>query len=560
MNSSPKLSLLSAATFLFGASACLAVDIPVSNSRYVCRSESGENTLLKRNADDSLRVVAFHVAAGHVAARRERLAARIRSLIVRLRSLHGLARTRALRRLSRLRLTARKWRQVARDIRRCRKGTLPPPTDGTTLVQPADFVYQGAFRLPGGDTPPETFAYGGNAMTFRPDGDGSNSDAFPGSLFVMGHDRQPWGGLPNGNQVAEIKIPQPVISRNLSDLPVAGFIQGFSDVTAGYFTDLEEIPRVGMAYFDHVSTGPKIHLTWGQHLQPADAPSQAWFNPTLSDPQFEGVWFLGSQDPAGLTGYMFDLQTTWADAYASGRYLATGRFRDGGLAGMGPALFAYRPWQADGNAPPSSTRLSATTLLLYENAYNTDQITRCLEGYQHADEWEGAAWLNTPSGKSALIFVGNKSNGAKYWYGYRNLAGSDLPCVHPESVGEFRCCLKADGTDCPPGDLGPCSHSSERGWWSTRFEAQIILYDPRDIARVAAGTLHPWEPQPYTVLSIDDLLYHNPAGIELDTLGAGVQRRYKIGEAAYDRNQSILYVLELYADGAKPVVHVWSVQ
>ncbi|MBN1992497.1 MAG: right-handed parallel beta-helix repeat-containing protein, partial [Anaerolineae bacterium] len=50
-----------------------------------------------------------------------------------------------------------------------------PPADGA-LVQPADLVYRGAFRLPGGDTPPQTFAYGGNAMTFNPDN---------GSLFVM---------------------------------------------------------------------------------------------------------------------------------------------------------------------------------------------------------------------------------------------------------------------------------------------------------------------------------------------------------------------------------------
>ncbi|MCJ7533640.1 MAG: hypothetical protein MUO64_21770, partial [Anaerolineales bacterium] len=77
--------------------------------------------------------------------------------------------------------------------------SIPPAiiTTGQT-VQPEDFQYLGAFRLPGGDTPPQTFAYGGNAMTFNPDGDPSNSDAYPGSLFIMGHDRQAWGGLPNG--------------------------------------------------------------------------------------------------------------------------------------------------------------------------------------------------------------------------------------------------------------------------------------------------------------------------------------------------------------------------
>jgi hypothetical protein len=45
----------------------------------------------------------------------------------------------------------------------------PTPLLGD-VVQPDDPVYLGAFRLPGGDTPPQTFAYGGNAMTFRPGG------------------------------------------------------------------------------------------------------------------------------------------------------------------------------------------------------------------------------------------------------------------------------------------------------------------------------------------------------------------------------------------------------
>lgn len=46
--------------------------------------------------------------------------------------------------------------------------TFPPtPAD---VVATADFEYSGTFRLPGGEDPPRTFAYGGNAMTFNPDG------------------------------------------------------------------------------------------------------------------------------------------------------------------------------------------------------------------------------------------------------------------------------------------------------------------------------------------------------------------------------------------------------
>lgn len=427
-------------------------------------------------------------------------------------------------------------------------------------VQPTDFVYKGAFRLPGGDDPPLTFAYGGNAMTFNPDGDPSNRDAYPGSLFIMGHERLAYGDLPNGSQVAEVSIPVPATSSNSENLPKAQFIQDFHDVTAGFFTQVEEIPKVGMQYLNHPATGPKIHLAWGQHLQSDRIATHAWFNPTLAKPNLQGVWFIGNQDLYSVNGYLFDIPTAWADAHVGGRYLATGRFRDGGQGGMGPTLFAYRPWLPDGSAPPSGTNLSEVTLLLYENVYNTDKIVRCLKGYQHADEWEGGAWITTPSGKSAVLFSGNKATGAKNWYGYLNAENPEKPCVQSESVGEFRVCITADGRDCPPEDLKGCTaYATERGWWASRFDAQFILYDPADLAQVAAGKKKPWEPQPYASVSIEKYLYLNPTGIEKEMIGSGPQRRYKIGPAAYDRENGLLYVLEWFADGAKPVVHVWKI-
>jgi hypothetical protein len=68
-----------------------------------------------------------------------------------------------------------------------------------------------------------------------------------------------------------------------------------------------------------------------------------------------------------------------------------------------------------------------------------------------------------------------------------------------------------------------------------------------------------WEPQPYAVVSIDDFLYFNPSGVEQDLLGSGEQRRYRIGDVAYDRDNGLVYVLELFADDAGPVVHVWQI-
>jgi hypothetical protein len=438
------------------------------------------------------------------------------------------------------------------------------PTLPGDLVGPADLVYRGAFRLPDDGERPLTFAYGGNAMTFNPNGDPSGpNDGFPGALFITGHDRMAYGELPDGSQVAEVNIPIPLVAGDPADLPQAAFIQGFHDVAAGLFTEMEELPRIGIAYLDTPATGPKIHLAWGQHFEP-DPPvaTHAWFDPNLAAPDVQGTWFIGSRSFYSVNGYLFAIPTAWADEYAQGRYLATGRFRDGGWSGMGPALFAYRPWiDAAGTPAPSGTHLPETVLLLYESSEYNPDIERCLEGYQHPDEWEGGAWITTSTGKTAVLFAGTKGTGAKYWYGFVNPAGPEYPCVEEELVGQFTLCRLADGGPCPAQDLTECAgHNDYRGWWSSRFDAQFILYDPADLARVAAGAMEPWEPQPYASLDIDDDLFLNPAGVEPEMLGTGVQRRSRIGAVAYDRANGLLYVLELFADEAKPVVHVWSAE
>lgn len=459
------------------------------------------------------------------------------------------------------------------------------------LVGPEHFIYKGAFRLPDDAERPLAFAYGGEAITHNPAGDGgrktsgtgisgddgddendgideeertNEKDSFPGSLFIMGHNRMPYGELPDGNQIAEISIPEPVRSRNIEELSQAYFIQQFHNIAEGWFTEFDEIPRVGIEYLDAPATGPLLHVAWGQHFHDepeTQGPTHAWFTPNLDDPQGQGAWYIDNYSHYSTNNYLFAIPEEWAEEYTDGRLMATGRFRDGGWSGMGPSLYAYRPWIDDAGTPaPDGARLEATALLQYAKSNETDNIERCLDGYQHGDEWEGGAWITTESGSSAVLFAGTKSSGDRYWYGFMNAAGSEYPCLPEAFLGQFTLCRLADGTPCPDEEAWICEEpASGRGWWSSRFSARIILYNPADLAKTARGEMEPWEPQPYAVFDIDDFLFQNPSGIETETIGSGVQRRYRIGDVAYDADNNLLYIMELFADEARPVVHVWEI-
>ncbi len=387
-------------------------------------------------------------------------------------------------------------------------------------LQPSDLVYRGAFRLPG-ESGGSSWEWSGDGLAFRPDGDpGGAGDAYPGSLFGIGHDWQ--------HYLSEVTIPAPVVSadKDPADLPRARTLQPFADVRGDLYPDLgSEILRSDVEYLP-AQTGQssgKLYLGWGRHMQEGERnATHMWCETDLSDPRPAGPWSVGGLEDYLTCDYLFTVDPSWAAANAPGKLLATGRFRDGGQAGMGPSIFATAPWQS-GDPPAPGTRLPAVTLLRYDSVYTGAE--HILDGYHHSDEWSGAAWLSG-GGKAAVVFAGTKGRG-DCWYGF------------------------PDGTvwpDEPP--YPPVPPEGGRGWWSSRFEGQLLFYDPADLAAVARGDLAADRPQPYAVLDLDRYLYHV----------TGEQQKYHTGALTFDRQRGRLFLIEPLADGDRSIVHVWSVE
>jgi hypothetical protein len=320
--------------------------------------------------------------------------------------------------------------------------------------------------------------------------------------------------------VSEISIPSPFISpaKNVEELNTATTLQPFYNIRAGLFEDaMNDIPHVGIAYLPAMGrqTSGKLYSCWGGHNFDGPEYSHIWREPDLSAPGSAGPWKISTARPYTTTEYMFDIPGSWAAAHVSGRLLATGRFRQGGQGGMGPSVIAIDPWDY-GNPPAPYTEIGGTPLLLYSSTNPGDPSEFKMNGYGGADDWKGAAWL-TAGEKAAVVFIGTKGVG-RHWYGT------------PERECHEAC-----------GDL--------QGWWADRFEGQIIFYNPDDLAAVADGRMQPYEPQPYATMEVDRFLYR--------TLGR--QTKEHLGGAAFDRERGYLYIFEMFGDGDKPLVHVFTV-
>ncbi|UCH50610.1 MAG: hypothetical protein JSV54_06210 [Chloroflexota bacterium] len=409
----------------------------------------------------------------------------------------------------------------------------PRHSDPQFLIQPNDLLYKGAFRLPEGSNE-SNWEYSGYAATYYPDGDPSGpADGYPGSIFAVGHDHQ--------QHVSEISIPVPVISKNLDELNIASTLQPFQDITTGMFGYLE-VPRAGLEYLppQGSQTTGKLHFCWGQHFQFEPAPSHGWCELDLSKPRTAGPWYFGEYSNYTTNDYTFEIPEEWAAANVPNQLLATGRFRDGRWSGLGPALFAYGPWN-DGNPPKPNSRLHTFTLLLLygTNVTGVPEIATSdemkMRNFKEPDEWSGGAWL-TAGDKSAVIFVGTKAIG-RCWYGFSN--GVEYPTDEPEDPSAYP-------------EVPPWPHD-QRGWWSESIKAQLIFYDPEELAAVAQGEIKSWVPQPYASLDIDQHLFDPGFDFERG-------KQYLLGDCCFDRAHGYLYIFERMADvDEKSVVHVWKV-
>jgi hypothetical protein len=384
----------------------------------------------------------------------------------------------------------------------------------SSLVQPADFIYLGAFRLPDETSNGTSWSYGGSGMGYYPDGDPpGGADGYPGSLFSTSF-------FPDQNYVSEFSIPAPINSpdKDINDLPIATTLQPFADITEGRqipgladsltVSDIQYYPRQAG------QTSDKLYWVMFEYYLPLDEIGHGWSELDLAHPQSQGMWRLGSFPTSATNKYLFEIPQNWADVYTPGKYLLAGRNRIPNDGSWGPALYAFGPWN-NGNPPANGSAVSATQLLYYpydnENYFGDHMI----KDYSHADEWHDGAWL-TIGKRSAVILAGVKALRREY----------ELEYYGPDNV---------DG----------CGNS--KGWHAEPYFAALLFYDPMLLAASVQGTIASYEIQPYAVLNLEDYMFQQGC------------RRQTLGGVGYDRQHGLVYIMEkeVAVDTGKPIVHVF---
>ncbi|KPL11169.1 hypothetical protein AMJ85_04335 [candidate division BRC1 bacterium SM23_51] len=400
-----------------------------------------------------------------------------------------------------------------------------PSWQSSTLIDPwGQLEYNGGIRLP--QDLEEHLSYASSGLAYYPDGNPGHDPAteWPGSLYLLTTMCQ---------RVCEISIPTPVASANINDLPRAGTLTAPVDLWprvygGNWFPDQGGAPAGGLTYHPG-GNGVGGYLYYGIcdfYGTDETAAAHGVFNLALT--QGLGAWHVGGVPPTNVSPaltarILFVISQTWAELYCGGRSLIVGNTYTSGLGvpSHGPSLYAIAPWEG-ASLPSNGGSCTAVELLRYSSGAAPENrvINWTMDGWG-----DGGAWLEI-GGRSALAISCVRSVGDT-WYG--------------DSLGTFH-----SQDDIPEPPFG------SRGVGATNMKNGLMLYNPADLAAVAAGTLQSWDPQPYCIFDFDRFSMKEQG----DNAMAGA--------IAFDAQNNRLFYIEHNGDPGYPdgysMLHVWTLR
>lgn len=417
------------------------------------------------------------------------------------------------------------------------------------LIHANNLEYLGAFKTPIGDD----YSYGGSVITFNP----TNN-----SLFIVGHINQ--------QKVAEISIPTPVNSTDLSSLNRATVLQSLVDITegnrelirsdgtalndgngtriGGLMVDGERL--IGSLYAFYNTAGTRSHFTSGTTL----ATTGDWGGNYTQ---------TGSPTSSYINGWMTKIPSALQSELGGQALAGNGSLSILSRTSYGPAASVFNP--ADiGTSNPFPTN----PLLYYDQTHPINGGTNALW-----NDTTKMAGITLVDGSRSVLFFGYHGFGPRNYGGFSSNPIFADECSAPDIcvTGPKGWAVCADKNNCTTGRKGipydthpDCSSylnpgsdgcyydptgMGDKGPHAYPYRYQVWAYDANDLTAVKAGAKQPWEVLPYAVW--EPPINFNP------THQFG-------GAAAYDASTGRLYVAQ--PNGEKygccqylAVIHVFQI-
>jgi PKD repeat protein len=398
------------------------------------------------------------------------------------------------------------------------------------VMSQSNFTYLGSFRMPESANGWST-AYSMGGLTYRyVDGQLrflTTSHVYSGGLVYETN----YPGIGTGNS-----IPLAQVMRNWGDVYTGqkwvGNDGGSSDLSSGVWT-------YGLNYDQALG---RLYWSYGHWYNASNPYNPSLGYSTLNDATGVatgvGAWSLADRPEKFDRGGTLRIPQWFADRYTDGKSLGVGfggYFSIIGSGSLGPTLAAVGDPDPDLN--PNRSALANVPLVGYP-------IGAPDRGHRDTDYnsfYDGGVYPTTPG-------QWNSSNGVGYWTWsdviYGGATWIDLPglggVLYIARVGRGNVWYE-----------GSTLHA-DRG----AFE--WMVYDPKDLAKVATGALEQWQVQPKYEWVTDTL----PLG-PLDQSGWSGDGTSQVGGVTFDPSTNRLFVLvnSVWPDGVEwyPEVYVYQV-
>ncbi|GJL58158.1 MAG: hypothetical protein NPIRA03_10150 [Nitrospirales bacterium] len=297
--------------------------------------------------------------------------------------------------------------------------------------------------MPKGTFGGSSFTYGvKNALAFNP---------LNNSLFITGHDHQ--------QMVAEVSIPNPIVTSQEGNLPTATVLQPFADASDGkMFTVDSGTIKVGgllavnnklygtaYSYYDASGDQTLSHFSSSQDLsKQGDA---------------QGMYKVGTEKTGYVSGYMTPIPTEWQTSFGGPAITGNCCLSIISRTSYGPAAFVFDPAKLGQQSP-----VPAAPLVYYPSSH---PLAEWSSTSPHFNGTTKISAIVFPKNSRSLLFLGRHGTGA-WCYGTGGTGGE---CNDPTSTN--------------------------KGNHAYPYVNQIWAYDALDLLKVKEGNKSPWEINPY---------------------------------------------------------------